>query len=509
MAVQLIPLGIAGATRAAPFVANLVRQYGPKVLGAMTGASLGDKFIDVGQLEKEKDIGKLPASEVMDSKEESKIPPFMGVIPTVIDLIEGFSRTDPKPKEKGLEQEDVPDMSIMTMAKPKFNEEGKRVYKINRKEYTEDELNFEGDGRSYADITSVKGESKSYLAKEDFEKKFQNFLNDNPDFLSQYYEKRLPTGLMKKYAPIINEYLGTDLSADSITRRIGQIFGKKELTGEKDKFPTEMTKTFGGGYGDIGFDIGRSADRKEFKKIEDALEFFESQRINPRLQTQKGGILEGPQKAINFLNEARDGLNIIVNQPEIKKEISQQLGENFIPFKFDKSHADRTLSPSDEASQFGGTDVYDVKILESQVNFNLQPDLEKALSRHIKNKNVAGAKNIIEMMTEYSIGTRMNTPVKDQQLTIEDKKWAEKNNLITVPMIEEKGEASNIKDYDNVIFGTLEQPSPQKIIEDGIKVRLDYIPAKKRHEELKSKKPFHQMLKDGGMVGISHLTRPL
>ena len=80
------------------------------------GAYAGNKFIDVGQLEKEKDIGKLPASEVMDSKEESKIPPFMGVIPTVIDLIEGFSRTDPKPKEKGLEQEDVPDMSIMTMA---------------------------------------------------------------------------------------------------------------------------------------------------------------------------------------------------------------------------------------------------------------------------------------------------------------------------------------------------------------------------------------------------------
>ena len=35
------------------------------VMGAITGASLGDKFIDVGQLEKEKDIGKLPASEIM------------------------------------------------------------------------------------------------------------------------------------------------------------------------------------------------------------------------------------------------------------------------------------------------------------------------------------------------------------------------------------------------------------------------------------------------------------
>ena len=117
VAVPLIPLGITGARVAAPHIANLVRLYGPKVLGAITGASLGDKFIDVGQLEKEKDIGKLPASEIMDLKEESKIPPFMGVIPTVVDLIEGFSQTESKLKEKGLEQEDVPDMSFMTMAK--------------------------------------------------------------------------------------------------------------------------------------------------------------------------------------------------------------------------------------------------------------------------------------------------------------------------------------------------------------------------------------------------------
>ena len=50
----------------------------------------------------------------------------------------------------------------------------------------------------------------------------------------------------------------------------------------------------------------------------------------------------------------------------------------------------------------------------------------------------------------------------------EQEKWAEKNNLITVPMIEEKGEASNIKNYDNVVFGTLAQPSPEKIINDGM-----------------------------------------
>ena len=118
-------------------------------------------------------------------------------------------------------------------------------------------------------------------------------------------------------------------------------------------------------------------------------------------------------------------------------------------------------------------DTYELKILESQVNAVLQPDLEKALARHIKNKSVDGAKNIIEMMIEYSIGTRMNTPFKKEQLTLEDKKWVEKNlaDLVTVPMIEEKGAASDIKDYDNMVFGTLAQPSPEKIINDGIRIR--------------------------------------
>ena len=259
----------------------------------------------------------------------------------------------------------------------------------------------------------------------------------------------------------------------------------------------------------IGSDIARSMDGTEIQNIEEALTFFKSQKIDPKLETKSFMTLEGPQEAMKYLDTAKDKLLKVVKSDEVQQALQVELGDNFIPFKFDKSHPDRTLVPSDEASQFSGIDTYDLKILESQVNYVLQPDLEKALARHIKNKNVDGARNIIEMMEEYSIGTRMNTPFKKEQITLEDKKWAEKNNLITVPMIEEKGEASNIKNYDNVIFGTLDQPSPEKIINDGIKVRKDYLPAKKRYQESKSEKPFHAMLKDGGMVGISHLIRPL
>jgi len=115
----VVPAGITAARVAAPYLASLVRTYGPKVLGALTGASVGDKFIDIGQLEKDKDIGKLPASVKTETEEDFKIPPFMGVIPSVVDLIEGFSQADSKPKEKGFVQEDIPDMSMLTKTEDK------------------------------------------------------------------------------------------------------------------------------------------------------------------------------------------------------------------------------------------------------------------------------------------------------------------------------------------------------------------------------------------------------
>ena len=507
-----------GARVGMPVAKELIKRYGPGIVDAVAGtgigAFIGDKFIDVGQLEKDKDIGKLPPSVKTETEEDFKIPPFMGVIPSVVDLIEGFSQTDSKPKEKGFVQEKMPDMSIMTMAggpPQQFDKDGNRIYRINRKTYTEDELNFKGEGRTYKDIESIKPEAKTYLSKEQFVTGFENFLKDNPDFMKRYNAKRNETGFMKDQAEKINKYLEKNLPADSIQRLIRQNYGKKELKEGRDKLPTELATVFDTKVGEIGFEIGRSLDRTEIQNIEDALTFFKSQKINPELQTKEGGVLEGQQKAIEFLDNTKGKLLDIVKSDEVQQALQKELGDNFIPFKFDKSHPDRTLVPSDEASQFAGMDTYELKILESQVNAVLQPDLEKALARHIKNKSVDGAKNIIEMMIEYSIGTRMNTPFKKEQLTLEDKKWVEKNlaDLVTVPMIEERGAASNIKDYDNMIFGTLAQPSPEKIINDGIKVRKDYLPAKKRYEDSGAKNPFHTKLRDGGIVSIEKMIEPL
>ena len=392
-----------------------------------------------------------------------------------------------------------------------FDKDGNRIYRINRKTYTEDELNFKGEGRTYKDIESIKPEAKTYLSKEQFVTGFENFLKDNPDFMKRYNAKRNETGFMKDQAEKINKYLEKNLPADSIQRLIRQNYGKKELKEGRDKLPTELATVFDTKAGEIGFEIGRSLDRTEIQDIEDALTFFKSQKINPELQTKEGGVLEGQQKAIKFLDNTKGKLLDIVKSDEVQQALQKELGDNFVPFKFDKSHPDRTLVPSDEASQFAGMDTYELKILESQVNAVLQPDLEKALARHIKNKSVDGAKNIIEMMIEYSIGTRMNTPFKKEQLTLEDKKWVEKNlaDLVTVPMIEEKGAASDIKDYDNMVFGTLAQPSPEKIINDGIKVRRDYLPAKKRYEDSGAKNPFHTKLRDGGIVSINKMIEPL
>ena len=548
----VVPAGITAARVAAPYLASLVRTYGPRVLDALVGGGamaygmertgVADKLLNIepdvvetgdgiiivppkGLSDEEKkklgldgtpvgggtttlkDEDKLPTTTAGDMPEviDPSPPPFPGTTDqTLKDLIAGG----------GFTPTDMPDMSIMTMAggpPQQFDKEGNRIYRINRKTYTEDELNFKGEGRTYKDIESIKPEAKTYLSKEQFVTGFKNFLKDNPDFMKRYSAKRNETGFMKDQAEEINKYLEKNLPADSIQRLIRQNYGKKELKEGRDKLPTELATVFDTKAGEIGFEIGRSLDRTEIQDIEDALTFFKSQKINPELQTKEGGVLEGQQKAIKFLDNTKGKLLDIVKSDEVQQALQKELGDNFVPFKFDKSHPDRTLVPSDEASQFAGMDTYELKILESQVNAVLQPDLEKALARHIKNKSVDGAKNIIEMMIEYSIGTRMNTPFKKEQLTLEDKKWVEKNlaDLVTVPMIEEKGAASDIKDYDNMVFGTLAQPSPEKIINDGIKVRKDYLPAKKRYEDSGAKNPFHTKLRDGGIVSIEEMTRPL
>ena len=532
-----------GARVGMPVARELIKKYGPGIVDAVAatgiGAFIGDKLffgqdvketpegIVIGPEEKEPEtLEELKKRTILSFPGEAvppfKLPGFNEGVTSIDELTKptGFGEGYKEPtledltSSGGFTLTDMPDMSIMTMAggpPQQFDKEGNRIYRINRKTYTEDELNFKGEGRTYRDIESIKPEAKTYLSKEQFVTGFENFLKDNPDFMKRYNAKRNETGFMKDQAEKINKYLEKNLPADSIQRLIRQNYGKKELKEGRDKLPTELATVFDTKAGEIGFEIGRSLDRTEIQDIEDALIFFKSQKINPELQTKEGGVLEGQQKAIKFLDNTKGKLLDIVKSDEVQQALQKELGDNFVPFKFDKSHPDRTLVPSDEASQFAGMDTYELKILESQVNAVLQPDLERALARHIKNKSVDGTKNIIEMMIEYSIGTRMNTPFKKEQLTLEDKKWVEKNlaDLVTVPMIEEKGAASDIKDYDNMVFGTLAQPSPEKIINDGIKVRRDYLPAKKRYEDSGAKNPFHTKLRDGGIVSINKMIEPL
>ena len=527
-----------GARVGMPAARELIKKYGPSILDAAAGtgigAFIGDKLfskqIDTGEgrysgpdadeLEKtKKEIEEIiKKGSTTPILEEEKFTGNVTPIPDMNDLTKPLITPIPE-KIDTSSVTPIPDPQtiedfILTMGggpAQQFDKDGNRIYRINRKTYTEDELNFKGEGRTYRDIESIKPEAKTYLSKEQFVTGFENFLKDNPDFMKRYNAKRNETGFMKDQAEEINKYLEKNLPADSIQRLIRQNYGKKELKEGRDKLPTELATVFDTKAGEIGFEIGRSLDRTEIQDIEDALTFFKSQKINPELQTKEGGVLEGQQKAIKFLDNTKGKLLDIVKSDEVQQALQKELGDNFVPFKFDKSHPDRTLVPSDEASQFAGMDTYELKILESQVNAVLQPDLEKALARHIKNKSVDGAKNIIEMMIEYSIGTRMNTPFKKEQLTLEDKKWVEKNlaDLVTVPMIEEKGAASDIKDYDNMVFGTLAQPSPEKIINDGIKVRKDYLPAKKRYEDSGAKNPFHLKLRDGGIVSIEKMIEPL
>jgi hypothetical protein len=290
-----------GARVGMPAARELIKKYGPSILDAAAGtgigAFIGDKLFskqidtgegiysgpDAGELEKtKKEIEEIiKKGSTTPIPEEEKFTGNVTPIPDMNDLTQPLitpipekidtSNVTPLPDPQTIED------FILTMGggpAQQFDKEGNRIYRINRKTYTEDELNFKGEGRTYKDIESIKPEAKTYLSKEQFVTGFENFLKDNPDFMKRYNAKRNETGFMKDQAEEINKYLEKNLPADSIQRLIRQNYGKKELKEGRDKLPTELATVFDTKAGEIGFEIGRSLDRTEIQNIEDALTFF-------------------------------------------------------------------------------------------------------------------------------------------------------------------------------------------------------------------------------------------
>jgi len=179
----LYGIGSLAARFGMPVAKELVKKYGPGIVDAIAGTSagayIGDKllnpFIDI-----DPDAGKPQIEIFPELTEEEKLPQTTGGVVDINDLASKPLIMAQNPDAgKGMTlstpvlspEDQLP--TIYTMANPKFDKEGNRIYRINNKTYTEDELNFKGDGRTYKDIDSVKTEAKTYLSKEQFKTGFE------------------------------------------------------------------------------------------------------------------------------------------------------------------------------------------------------------------------------------------------------------------------------------------------------------------------------------------------
>ena len=254
----------------------------------------------------------------------------------------------------------------------------------------------------------------------------------------------------------------------------------------------------------------RGLDVKEFPTIEKLDEFFTSQGIdltdlNELLSDnpQKFNDLEKTRlKAQEILLDLTSDFNIaLATQTE-----NYDVNGNFMPIKLAKMHPTETLRPMKDEDQFRSVDIENVRIGGSTVNTVVQPEHGKALARYIKDEDVENTKRIIEVLKEYHILTNLNDMLDEK-----DYKWLEKNKIVEIPKISYRGE--EFVNYDAVVFGAKDTPSIEQVIEAELKARKNFGLKYSVFKEMKDKgeklPAFNTYLRDGGIVGMNYMTRPL
>ena len=272
--------------------------------------------------------------------------------------------------------------------------------------------------------------------------------------------------------------------------------GASKITGEK---LTEFSPMF-----------TRGIDLKEFPNIERLNEFFTSQGLDLKNLNQ---ILSNNPEKFNELETTRVKVQEVLKDQtsDFNKALATQAENydkngNFMPIIIQKMHPNESLRPQDIESQFGSIDIENVRLGGSTVNTVVQPEHAKALQTYIKNKDVENTNRIINTLEEYHILTNLNN-----MLDKEDYQWLEQNKIIEIPKILYKGE--EFPNTDAVMFGAKESPSIEQVIEAELKARKNFGLKYSVYQEMKDKgeklPAFNTYLKDGGLVGISHLIRPL
>ena len=254
----------------------------------------------------------------------------------------------------------------------------------------------------------------------------------------------------------------------------------------------------------------RGLDIKEFPTIEKLDEFFTSQGID---LTDLNELLSNNPKKFNDLEATRVKAQEILldltsdfNIALATQAENYDVNGNFMPIKLAKMHPSETLRPIKDEDQFRSIDIENVRIGGSTVNTVVQPEHGKALARYIKNEDVENTKRIIEVLKEYHILTNLNDMLDEK-----DYKWLEENKIVEIPKISYKGE--EFVNYDAVVFGAKNTPSIEQVIEAELKARKNFGLRYSVFQEMKDKgeklPAFNTYLRDGGIVGMNYMTRPL
>ena len=482
VAVPLIPLGITGARVAAPHIANLVRQYGPRVLDALAGtgagAYLGDKLfsrqIDTGEgiysgpdadeLEKtKKELEEIiKKGSTTPLSDEEKITGNVTTIPNIDELIGrpiggGFI---PEETFTDLIYTPIPEIepfTILTMA-----DKNKDTIKIAGKTYKKDQTEVRyrtTDGRSYRvvkDEFKDENEKKRVADGKFVRETLPKFLEDNPTIKERLYTPKVSG--VKELEKIKEYYLnehGIDFKSDTYKKIVSQTIGErqsKELTG-KEKTPY------------------KTAEEQFEKNIREYAKDLDIKISKPQMdrynQDFRIAIREqNPDKATGEFYSEEDikgATNLIIDTimrnedpylADYIKDKIQRTADTKANLTTKTGVTDKRKDYKRQVQSLGHTG----SIAQGDILFGEAANPERYTTESLKDN-----RDKETFMGEY-------------------KKALEKNDTKEMTRIENKLKKKNLR--------------AMYVDEDGFEV---YIGAD----------PEPGKLKDGGMVGISHLTRPL
>ena len=368
-----------------------------------------------------------------------------------------------------------------------------------------------------------KPENYKEIVQEKIDKSTKKYKDSIKDQVLQIYEanKDLRFSKDKTGAPTVMEIMQENVPSYQKGQKISVSTVKEILinadvyehgySGEtRQDVATELSKISKEKLTEFSAMFERGLDVKEFPTIEKLDEFFTSQGIdltdlNELLSDnpQKFNDLEATRvKAQEILLDLTSDFNIaLATQAE-----NYDVNGNFMPIKLAKMHPTETLRPIKDEDQFRSIDIENVRIGGSTVNTVVQPEHGKALARYIKDEDVENTKRIIEVLKEYHILTNLNDMLDEK-----DYKWLEKNKIVEIPKISYKGE--EFVNYDAVVFGAKNTPSIEQVIEAELKARKNFGLRYSVFQEMKDKgeklPAFNTYLRDGGIVGMNYMTRPL